>query len=60
MLRQNLKNAQNRGIEKVLITCSEGNIASERTILANGGVFENTITVDDEVMKRYWITVGKV
>ena len=59
MLRQNLKNAQNRGIEKVLITCSEGNIASERTILANGGVFENTITVDDEVMKRYWITVDR-
>lgn len=59
MLRQNLKNAQNRGIEKVLITCSEGNIASEKTILANGGVFENTITVDDEVMKRYWITVDR-
>ena len=59
MLRQNLKNAQNRGIEKVLITCSEGNIASEKTILANGGVFESTITVGDEEMKRYWITVDR-
>ena len=59
MLRQNLKNAQNRGIEKVLITCSEGNAASEKTILANGGVLENTITVDGEVMKSYWITVDR-
>lgn len=59
MLRQNLLNAQKRGIEKVLITCNEDNVASEKTILANGGVFERTITVDDEVMKRYWITVDR-
>ncbi|MBQ8625783.1 MAG: GNAT family N-acetyltransferase [Agathobacter sp.] len=59
MLRQNLKNAQNRGIKKVLITCSMDNTASEKTILANGGVFDSTITVDDEVMKRYWITVDR-
>ena len=59
MLRQNLLNAQKRGIEKVLITCNEDNVASEKTILANGGVFERTITVDDEIMKRYWITVDR-
>ena len=59
MLRQNLLNAQKRGMEKVLVTCNDDNVASEKTILANGGVFERTITVDDEVMKRYWITVDK-
>lgn len=59
MLRQNLLNAQKRGIKKVLITCNDDNFASEKTILANGGVFERTITVDGEVMKRYWITVDR-
>ena len=45
------------GIEKLLITCDVKNEASEKTILANGGVYENTIDVEDCKMKRYWITV---
>lgn len=59
MLRQNLRNAQKLGIQKVLITCRDDNIASEKTIIANGGVFEGTINVGNELMKRYWITVDK-
>lgn len=27
------------------------------TILANGGVFEKEVTVDGEIIKRYWITL---
>lgn len=55
MLRQNLQNCTNRGLNKVLITCDSDNIASEKTIIANGGVFEKEICVDDNRMKRYWI-----
>ena len=55
MLRLNILNAKDRGIEKMLVTCDADNIASEKTILANGGVFEKTIEVDGTVMKRYWI-----
>lgn len=40
MLRQALQIYRERGYEKVLVTCYTGNIASERTILANGGVYE--------------------
>ena len=58
MLRLNLQNAKAKGIEKLLVTCNVENEASERTILANGGVFEKTIDVDGDKMKRYWITVG--
>ena len=58
MLRLNLQNAKAMGIEKLLVTCNVENEASERTILANGGVFEKTIDVDGDKMKRYWITVG--
>lgn len=55
MLRQNLQNCIKRGLNKVLITCDYDNIASERTIIANGGVFEKEICVDGNMMKRYWI-----
>lgn len=55
MLRLNLQNAKAKGIDKLLITCDVNNLASEKTILANGGVYENTIEVDGSLMKRYWI-----
>ncbi len=43
-------------IDKVLITCSPDNPASRKTILNNGGVYENT--VDNAllgIVERYWI-----
>ena len=55
MLRQNLRNCKNYGLDKVMITCASDNIASEKIIVANGGVFEKEICVDDTVLKRYWI-----
>lgn len=58
MLRQALEIYRGRGIGKVLVTCDVGNTASERTILANGGVFERE--VDDgsgHGIKRFWITL---
>lgn len=58
MLRLNIENAKTLGIPKLLVTCNDTNEASEKTIIANGGVFENTIDVDGTVMKRYWITVS--
>lgn len=57
MLRLNLNNAKELGIDKLLITCHSDNTASEKTILANGGVFEKTIVVDGTEIKRYWIEV---
>lgn len=57
MLRQNLINCRARGLKKVMITCSETNAASERVILANGGVYEKTVEVDGEKIKRYWIEI---
>lgn len=55
ILRQNLQNCRNHGLKKVLITCDWNNIASEKTIIANGGNFEKEIGVDGNKMKRYWI-----
>lgn len=57
MLRVNLSNAKELGIEKLLITCHSDNAASEKTIIINGGIYEKTIVVDGTEIKRYWIAV---
>lgn len=58
MLRLNLQNCRDRNMDKVMITCSRDNIASEKAILANGGIFEKEVWGDGEYMKRYWITLS--
>lgn len=58
MLKLNLVNCRNYGIDKVLITCDADNLASEKTILANHGVFEKEICVDGDRIKRYWISLN--
>ena len=55
MLRQNLQNCRNYGLDKILVTCDCDNIASEKTIITNGGKFEKEVNVDDKKIKRYWI-----
>lgn len=57
MVRQNLQNFKRRDIRKVMVTCDEDNLASERVILASGGVFEKCVEVDHCLIKRYWITI---
>ena len=48
MLRQLLPIAAERGLKRVLITCTDGNIGSEKIIRHNGGVYEKSVTVDGE------------
>lgn len=55
MLRIDLEFAKQLGLKKVMITCSESNIASEKTIRNNGGIYEKTVFVDNEGTKRFWI-----
>ncbi len=43
-------------IDKVLVTCDEGNVASQKTIENNDGALENIIDIPGEKRKmRYWI-----
>jgi predicted acetyltransferase len=56
-LRLALLEAKKLGIAQVLITAADWNIASQKTIHANGGVYEDT-RIDpnsSERMLRYWI-----
>ena len=61
MLRMALPKCRELGLEKVLITCIEGNEGSRKTILNNGGVYESTVFDAEEekaYIERYWITLS--
>lgn len=56
LLVEALKVTYALGIDKVLLVCDKGNVASEKTILRNGGVFESEFREDDgNTVKRFWI-----
>ena len=57
MLRLALPACKALGLDRVLISCVEGNEGSKRTILRNGGVYESTVFEPGEgvYLERYWI-----
>lgn len=57
MLRLTLEKAKERDIEKVRICCDHYNVASAKTIRANGGVLEDEQfdSSDGTLTQRYWI-----
>ncbi len=57
MLKMALSKCRELNIYRVLITCIERNIGSEKTILANGGVYEDTVfePKSERYLKRFWI-----
>lgn len=57
ILRQSVALLAAEGVDQILVTCDEGNIASARTIETCGGVLEDIRPVTGEAAKRrYWIT----
>ncbi|MGH7281031.1 MAG: GNAT family N-acetyltransferase [Polyangiaceae bacterium] len=57
MLRQVLRTPKAQEIGKLLLTCAPDNVASNRTILANGGVLERTAFVErvQRETNFYWV-----
>lgn len=54
LLALGLSEARTLGLRRLLVTCDAGNVASQRIIVANGGV----LTDRDESTYRYWIDVA--
>ncbi|MDE5984884.1 MAG: GNAT family N-acetyltransferase [Eubacterium sp.] len=59
MLNAVLPYCREIGLDKILITCIDGNMGSEKTILNNGGIYESTVYESGEKLslKRFWITL---
>lgn len=57
MLSLLLQTSKAQEIGKLLLTCDENNVASEKTILKNGGLFTGIIEVGDKRPKKkhFWI-----
>lgn len=55
MLGLVLQKCKEHGLARVMVTCDADNIASKKTILVNGGIFDKDVQVDGETIKRYWI-----
>lgn len=49
-----------KGVSKALITCNQDNLASQKTILACGGVLDTpSVEPNGTVILRYWISLEK-
>jgi predicted acetyltransferase len=55
ILRQALVVIRAAGVNPVLVTCDEDNVASARTIERNGGLYESSVPHDGSAIRRYWI-----
>jgi len=57
MLSMALKIAKNMNIDRVMVSCKKNNVASAAVILKNGGVLENEVIENGEILQRYWINI---
>lgn len=58
LLALTLRRAKVKGINRALLTCSEENEASARTIEALGGVPEEKfLTAEGDLVRRYWVDI---
>ena len=59
MIAMALEECRRLGIERVLMVCDKGNIASARSIQKNGGVLENELDDGGTMIQRYWIDLNE-
>lgn len=57
MLEMALPLAKLHGIKRALIVCDKTNVGSAKTIIKNGGILENEVDHDGEIVQRYWISL---
>ncbi len=59
MLRAILDTDRARAVGRLLLTCDEGNAASERVIVRNGGIYESSVSPGSgrPAKRRFWIDV---
>lgn len=55
ILSRGIKLANELGINDLLLVCRKDNIGSSKVIQQNGGVLENEVLNNENLMQRYWI-----
>ncbi len=60
IIRLALIKAKELGLNRVLMSCDKTNIGSKKSIINNGGIFENEyVDADGNLEERYWISLKK-
>ena len=59
LLRDAARRARRMGLERLLVACDSGNLASARVIEKCGGMFESESPTDGEPIRRYWIDLRR-
>jgi predicted acetyltransferase len=54
-----LAEARELGLDRVLIVCAAGNVASAKTIERLGGALEGTRDTGQPPVRRYWVKAGE-
>lgn len=57
MIELALEECKKLGIKKVLMVCDKDNVGSAKVIVNNGGVLENEIMKDGNILQRYWVNL---
>lgn len=59
ILAEGINIARRAGFERLLCICDDDNLASEKVIIKNGGVFENSLfdPAENVTVKRFWIAL---
>ena len=57
ILQLGVEKAKELNIEKLLLTCEKSNIASQKVVERNNGIFEKEIFDDGESYLVYWICI---
>lgn len=60
MVEQSLPVLRQLNLSRILITCSNSNGASQRLIAGLGGVLENEVPVEGDVVQRYWVELSRL
>ncbi|MBE6791826.1 MAG: GNAT family N-acetyltransferase [Ruminococcaceae bacterium] len=50
-----LEECKKLNLDEVLMCCEKSNIASEKTIIRNGGILENEVEFEGKIMRRFLI-----
>lgn len=52
-----IKKAKKLGIKRILLTCNDKNIASQKIIEKHGGKLKNKVETKEGLIRRYWINL---
>lgn len=52
-----LQKCKEMNIDKVMMSCHKDNVGSKKSIMNNGGVYDQDIIDGNEILERYWINL---